>query len=115
MEFNNLPPIADQVRPSPPGNNPPRADTCPHKWMRAVMADHGLTPVASKIGVTLAMYADSAGCCRPGYESLATAIDTTKRTAIKAVALLEARGWIGVDRTSGIKNIYTLLRMPVAS
>ena len=99
-----------------PAHNPPSKDTgAHHRWMRAVMADHHLTPVASKIGVTLAMFADSAGRCHPGYDSLANAIDTTKRTAMKAVALLEARGWIAVDRTSGVVNRYQLLQMPVAS
>jgi hypothetical protein len=108
--------FAEQELLAAPAHNPPRKDTgAHHTWMRAVMADHGLTPVASKIGVTLAMFADSAGRCHPGYDSLATAIDTTKRTAMKAVALLEARGWIVVDRTSGIVNRYTLLRMPVSS
>jgi hypothetical protein len=69
------------------------------QWLNRVSAEKDVPSSAFKVAYVIARHGNDETC------------GVSKPAVIRAIALLEAQGWIAVDRTSGIKNVYTLLRM----
>jgi hypothetical protein len=110
----------DQARLETPAHNPPgdfAGQSATDLWLRDLIKDRKLTAATLRVGIMIAMNFDCiTGRQRsPGFTTLATHIGISKQAVMNCIHLLEAQGWLAVDRTSGIKNAYTLLRMPVAS
>jgi hypothetical protein len=65
-------------------------------WMKAVAADGRLLPMARLVAVILAQgFANHETAeCRPGLAALMRAVCTSKRTLLRALAELQAAGWI---------------------
>jgi hypothetical protein len=75
------------------------------QFVNAILADRKLGGMAVRVGVRLGMYLNCThGQCDPGYPTIANALGVSERSVIRAVAELEARGWIEVDRADGCAN-----------
>jgi hypothetical protein len=71
-------------------------------YIRAIMAQASLSPIARLLLVTLAMHRNcKTGQCNPSYETLGLEIGVSERTAMRLVAKLEACGALAVERRSG--------------
>jgi hypothetical protein len=72
------------------------------RWIRGAAADPTLSPIARLVAVRLGLFLNcKTGRCDPSYGTLGREISISERSAIRAVAALEARGWIEVDRNAG--------------
>jgi hypothetical protein len=80
------------------------------QFVNMVLADGKLGRMAIRVGARLGMYLNCThGQCDPGYPTIADALGVSERSVIRAVAELEARGWIEVDRADGkINNKFRL-------
>jgi hypothetical protein len=75
------------------------------QFINAILADRKLGGMAVRVGARLGMYLNCThGQCDPGYPTIANALGVSERSVIRAVAELEARGWIEVDRADGKMN-----------
>jgi len=65
-------------------------------WAKKLSADGGLSAFARLLGYTLAIgYANAESAeCRPSVAALVKALASSKRTVLRALADLEAAGWI---------------------
>lgn len=76
------------------------------------------SPSAVLVYVALCRFARSAVDTQIAYTTLAARLSLSRPTLSKALALLEQRGYITVDRAYGQKgaetNIYTIERLPVS-
>jgi hypothetical protein len=76
------------------------------------------SPSAVLVYVALCRYAGSTTDTQIAYTTLAARLSMSRTTLAKALALLEQRRYITVDRTYGQKgaetNIYTIERLPVS-
>ena len=70
-------------------------------WLRA-LAGAELSAMTRLIGMRLGLHLNcNTGRCDPSYAGLACEIGTSRSGAIRAIAALEASGWIEVDRHGG--------------
>ncbi len=76
------------------------------------------SPSAVLVYVALCRYAGSMTDTQIAYTTLAARLSLSRTTLSKALALLEQRGYITVDRAYGQKgaetNFYTIERLPVS-
>jgi hypothetical protein len=83
------------------------------RWLGAVIAASGLSPIAVRLAVKLGIFFNcKTGQCNPGYARLAREIGISRRSVIRAIAALEADGWIAIVRSDGHhdhKSEFTLL------
>jgi Helix-turn-helix domain len=79
-------------------------------WMRAVLAAD-LPDAAARLAVRIGLHLRvKTGKCNPSYATLAAESRIGERSAYRLVALLEAAGWLAVQRTRGrLSNQYVLL------
>jgi hypothetical protein len=76
--------------------------TARDRLMRGVAADRVLSPTARLVAVRVALFLNcKTGRCDPSYGTLAREIGISERSAIRAIAALEARGWVAVERSAG--------------
>jgi hypothetical protein len=68
------------------------------------MQDHRTRSAARIVLFALADQADQAGLCWPGYGAISRRTNVDRRTAIRAVAWLEAHGFLQVTRRPGDGN-----------
>jgi Helix-turn-helix domain len=76
------------------------------------------SPSAVLVYISLCRYAGSTTDTQIAYTTLAARLSLSRTTLSKALALLEQRGYITVDRSYGQKgaetNIYTIERLPMS-
>ncbi|WP_338689599.1 helix-turn-helix domain-containing protein [Bradyrhizobium sp. 26S5] len=85
------------------------------RWLGAVIAASGLSPIAVRLAVKLGIFFNcTTGQCNPGYARLAREVAVSRRSVIRAIVALEAGGWIAVDRSDGHHDHKTefILLMP---
>jgi hypothetical protein len=71
-------------------------------WLCAVLRDHDLTPITLKVAVRLGIFFNcKTGQCDPGYLKIAAELNVSRRSVMRAIATLEARGWLAVDGDPG--------------
>ena len=72
------------------------------RWLCAVIAASGLSPITVRLAVKLGIFFNcKTGQCNPGYARLAREIGISRRSVIRAIAALEADGWIAIVRSDG--------------
>jgi hypothetical protein len=77
-------------------------------WMRALVADHSLSPMTRLVGVRLGLHFNcKTGRCDPSYATLAAEVAISERSAIRAVSSLKAQGWIAVKQRGGGYRTYS--------
>jgi Helix-turn-helix domain len=83
------------------------------RWMCALAAASDLSTMAIRLTLRLCVsFNCKTGQCDPGYRTLAGDMAVSERSVFRAIAELEAGGWITVDRTGGDNtrnNQFTLL------
>jgi hypothetical protein len=83
------------------------------RWMCALAAASDLSTMAIRLTLRLCVsFNCKTGRCDPGYRTLAKDMAVSERSVFRAIAELEAGGWIAVDRTGGDNtrnNQFTLL------
>jgi hypothetical protein len=72
------------------------------RWMCALAAASDLSTMAIRLALRLCVsFNCKTGQCDPGYRTLAEDMAVSERSVFRAIAELEAGGWIAVDRTGG--------------
>jgi Helix-turn-helix domain len=72
------------------------------QWMCALAAASDLSAMALRLALRLCVFFNCKnGQCDPGYPKLAKEMAVSERSVFRAIAELEAGGWIAVDRTGG--------------
>lgn len=74
------------------------------KWqlLQAIVGDEALPAAAKVIAARLLHHHNTqSGQCSPAYDTLARGAGMMRRSAIRAVAELEAAGWVAVRRVNG--------------
>jgi hypothetical protein len=94
------------ARSTPEAPRTQAADTKRHRdhfrWLEAIIAAADISATARLLGVRLALHHNvKTGRCFVGYAKLAAEIGIAERSAMRAVAELERRGWITVHRGGG--------------
>lgn len=87
------------------------------RWMRALAAASDLSAMALRLTLRLCVsFNCKTGRCDPGYPKLAEDMGISERTVFRAIAELEAGGWVSVDRTVGdnTRNAQINLLIPGA-
>jgi len=80
----------------------------------AMLADEALTPAAKLVWIALVSHLrEDAVSAWPSIDRLARMTGTSSRTAIRAVANLEARGLVEIQRAAGRSSVYSMFQ-PVA-
>ena len=83
------------------------------RWMCALAADRHLSTMAFRLALRLCVsFNCKTGQCDPGYDTLAEDMAVSERSVFRAVAELQAGGWITVHRTGGDntrRNQFALL------
>ena len=86
-------------------------------WMCALAAASDLSTMAIRLALRLCVsFNCKTGQCDPGYRTLAEDMAVSERSVFRAIAELEAGGWIAVDRTGGdnTRNNQFALLIPSA-
>jgi hypothetical protein len=80
------------------------------QWICCVLAS-SLPHAAVRVYTRLAMHLNlETGRCDPSFDTLSRETHIPERSVYRLVALLEAQGWIGTERTRGrLKNLYALI------
>lgn len=83
------------------------------RWMCALAAASDLSTMAIRLTLRLCVsFNCKTGQCDPGYRTLAEDMAVSERSVFRAIAELEAGGWIAIDRTGGANtrnNQFALL------
>jgi hypothetical protein len=102
-------------------HSPPAQSVSGHKgrdqWMCALAAASNLSTMAIRLVLRLCVsFNCKTGQCDPGYRTLAADMAVSERSVFRAIAELEAGGWIAVDRTGGdnTRNNQFALLIPSA-
>jgi Helix-turn-helix domain len=86
------------------------------KFISELLTDRKLTATQTRVAVKIALFFNcTTGQCNPGYEKIAAQLGISKRSVIRAVAVLAERGWIEVRRGDAVgpKNNFLLFLQPV--
>jgi len=87
------------------------------RWMCTLAAASDLSTMAIRLALRLCVsFNCKTGQCDPGYRTLAEDMAVSERSVFRAIAELEAGGWIAVDRTGGdnTRNNQFALHIPSA-
>jgi hypothetical protein len=87
-------------------------------WRDSLRDDAELSPTTKLVGFVLSTYSNARGHAFPGRRTLADGSSVSVRSAERAIARLEAAGWVAVSRSRGGRsrtNGYALLLPQTAS